>query len=119
VIDSKYFKRSEFACKCGCGAAHVSPVLVELLDQARAAAGFPFFVTSGVRCAAHNAKAGGKPDSAHLYGYAADIACTLSGPRRRIVRGMLSAGAPRIGVHRAFVHVDVDPTKPQDLMWLY
>jgi uncharacterized protein YcbK (DUF882 family) len=119
VIDSKYFKRSEFACKCGCGAAHVSPVLVELLDQARAAAGFPFFVTSGVRCAAHNAKAGGKPDSAHLYGYAADIACTLSGPRRRIVRGMLSAGAPRIGVHRSFVHVDVDPTKPQDLMWLY
>lgn len=43
------------------------------LNNLRYFYGKPIIVTSGYRCPELNAKVGGVPNSAHLYGYAADI----------------------------------------------
>ena len=116
---TKYFKKSEFACKCGCGYDDVHEELLELLDAAREHAGIPFVINSGCRCKKHNAAVGGKPNSAHIRGYAADIACTDSHTRWLIKRALYAAGAKRIGHHERFIHVDVDPTLPQEVEFKY
>ena len=69
----KYFKREEFACKCGCGQDTVDYELIEVLDRLREWAGAPVTVTSGNRCPEHNKKIGGASTSQHTRGRAADI----------------------------------------------
>lgn len=70
----KHFKQSEFACKCGCGFDNVNLKLVKILDEIRDYFGQPIVVTSGCRCANHNAKQkGSSPNSRHISGKAADI----------------------------------------------
>lgn len=75
--DIRYFKREEFACKCGryCdGYPHsIAPALVRIADRARKYFGQPIVVVSGLRCRQHNAAVGGVSDSQHMYGEAADI----------------------------------------------
>lgn len=68
-----YFEDSEFACKCGCGFCKPDPRLVLTLNTIREAAGKPIIVNSCCRCPAKNKREGGKADSAHLRGEAADI----------------------------------------------
>ena len=46
---------------------------LQKLDRARDVAGVPFIITSAYRCEQHNKNVGGKPNSAHLRGYAVDI----------------------------------------------
>lgn len=115
----RYFNREEFACKCGCGTNNVSDSLIARLDRARHIAGFPLVVTSGVRCPEHNAKSGGVADSAHVSGLAADIACTSSAQRFKLMQALFLAGFDRIGVASSFVHADVDERKPQGVLWTY
>ena len=72
----KYFKRSEFACKCGkCGGYPVEPKekLIRVADQVRKNLGGMATVSSGVRCATHNANVGGVTNSRHLSGKAMDF----------------------------------------------
>ena len=116
---SKDFSRSEFVCLDGCGADAVSPVLVSKLQAMRDDLGQYLVITSGVRCTTQNAKVGGKPDSAHLNGHAADISAMDSRLRMEIVKAAVHAGISRIGIGKNFVHVDVDESKPQNVMWLY
>ena len=52
--DSKYFKRSEFACKCGCGFDTVDYELVKVLEYIREHFDRPLQINSGCRCATHN-----------------------------------------------------------------
>ena len=70
---SAHFKSEEFACRCGCGLDSVNLGLVAGLERLRAALGRPIRVTSGVRCAIHNARVGGVAGSYHTRGMAADI----------------------------------------------
>lgn len=114
----QYFALREFFCKC-CGASNMSLPFVRKLDDARAIAGVPFVITSGYRCAAHNAKEGGAKNSAHLYGLAADISAPNSATRLAIVDALLMTGFTRLGIGKTFVHVDDDLTKPQRVMWTY
>lgn len=113
-----YFHPAEFRCKCGCGGCKVDPRLTELLDKVRGEYGQPMFVLSGYRCENHNLAVGGKPNSAHLTGHAADILCENSKDRYRL---LLTAFKHfnRIGVHKTFLHVDTHPTNPQETCWLY
>ncbi|UNI71183.1 putative peptidase M15 [Aeromonas phage P5] len=115
-----YFKDSEFDCncgKCGKGIADMQPELLNKLTIARDLAGIPFIIISAVRCPAWNAKQGGKTDSAHLRGYAADVRASTSSARLAIVRAALAAGFNRIGVYGTFIHMDCDPSLPQQVMW--
>lgn len=79
------------------------------------------YIESGYRCEKHNAdpKIGGKPESAHLTGEAADIRCLSSSDRYALLRVLLSFGAKRIGLHQKFIHVDVSETLDQNVTWFY
>lgn len=63
--DIKYFRKEEFACKCGCGADEMDERLIRIADGVRAHFGQPIIVSSGRRCASHNAKVGGVSNSRH------------------------------------------------------
>ena len=115
-----YFKDSEFNCncgKCGKGIADMQPDLLTKLTIARDLAGVPFSLNSAIRCPAWNAKQGGKSDSAHLRGYAVDVRTPTSQARMAVVRAAIAAGFKRVGVYGSFVHMDCDPSLPQEVMW--
>ncbi|MGD0263553.1 MAG: D-Ala-D-Ala carboxypeptidase family metallohydrolase [Candidatus Methylomirabilota bacterium] len=125
---SEHFSKSEFACKCGCGADAVDPELITRLEQLRAALGSPIVILSGCRCPAWNAKQGeAKPDSAHLTDpaqseicQAADVQTPTGHDRFAVLAAAVSAGGfRRVGIGRTFIHMDIDHWKPQDDVWLY
>ena len=127
VMDKlKYFKLDEFDSpdQKGSGAKYMSSDFMYKLDLARHYAQIPFTINSGVRTPEHNAKVGGKPNSSHLStteggACAADIKYLGSRARFVIVNSLLRAGLSRIGIHEVFIHVDDDPSKDKDVIWLY
>lgn len=114
-----YFKPSEFQCKCGaCDEREVNGVLLSRLNGLRAQYGKPLFITSGWRCPPQNDRAGGVRASSHLTGHAADLFCTSSHDRYLLLFAALGL-FNRIGLGTTFIHVDVDDTKPKEVVWLY
>mgnify|MGYP003627873076 FL=1 len=100
--------------------SRMQPSTLQMLDDARGIAGIPFKINSGFRTKEKNLKIGGVRDSAHLYGYAADIHCTDSTRRAIIIDALRKAGFKRLGVANTFIHCDNDPEKsPAACMWLY
>ena len=69
----KYFKDSEFTCKCGCGTNKQKPGIKKIADEIREHFGKPAIISSGTRCAKHNAAVGGVAGSYHTTGNAIDI----------------------------------------------
>lgn len=109
---SKHFKRSEFACKCGCGFDAVDHELLSILESIRRRFDAPVIITSGCRCAKHNSESNGKPESQHLLGKAVDI--VVSGVSSvRVVKFLESEYPNRygIGLYSDWVHVDCRATK--------
>lgn len=115
VPDSDYmtanFKRSEFACKCGCGKDDINPELVQMIQVIRDSLGEPITINSGCRCTAHNAKVGGVTNSYHTQGLAADLSCAAgAGKLFAIIKGLCEAGKlPGLAYcikYPTFVHVD-------------
>lgn len=121
IIDK--FKETDFACKCGCGKgyADMKPDLLRMLFDARTLASTPFVISSAYRCEAHNKKSGGKPNSAHLRGYAVDIKAPNSQAAFKILTALLEVGFVRIGWNKTynFFHVDCDPSLPQEVFFDY
>jgi zinc D-Ala-D-Ala carboxypeptidase len=116
----KYFKLHEFDSPDLPGSGDMMErEFLEMLDNAREFAGFPFIVTSGFRSVPHNKSVGGVRNSSHLLGWAADIAVTSSRKRFMIVDALLEAGFTRIGIGEDFVHCDCDPEKPKGRIWTY
>ena len=114
----KHFKVKEFNCPC-CGVRSMDEHLLRLLDSARIQAGVPFVINSGYRCRDHNHRVGGSPTSSHLKGLAADIATLTARKRFQILKALIYVGFTRIGISEGFVHVDVDPDKQEDSLWVY
>ena len=112
---SANFRRSEFACWCGCGFDDVDPRLVQRLQHLREQLNAPIVVNSGCRCAEHNESVGGRPQSQHLLGKAADIRVPGRSPAevKAVAESMnLFTG---IGIYATFVHLDVgDVTRRWD-----
>ncbi len=115
---AKYFKREEFACTC-CGEVKIDQEMVNMLDYARRIAKTPFSINSGYRCPKHNAEVGGKETSSHLKGYAVDIKVTSMRSRFKILSALMDAGFERIGIAKTFIHVDNDPDKGPEVIWMY
>lgn len=113
-----YFKDSEFKCP-DCGVVIVSAWLIHLLNRVREAYGKPMHVNSGYRCKKYNKKVGGKPNSAHRRGTAADIQCNNSADRYTLLRLAYEVGFKRIGVGDTFLHFDVDGELPIEVLWVY
>ena len=116
---SENFDSSEMKCRCGCGAEDVSPELIQVLQSVRHTIGRAMTINSGRRCHEHNREVGGKTNSAHLRGTAADVSVHDSVHKFSIVAAAISAGAVGIGVGRTFVHIDVDVDLPRPAIWAY
>lgn len=109
---NKYFKRKEFSCRCGCGTSTVDAELLQVITDVREHFGVPVVITSGHRCAKHNASVGGAKNSMHLTGKAADIKVTGVGPME--VLAYLCNKHPDkygIGAYPTFTHIDVRDNK--------
>jgi len=107
---TKYFKRKEFECFCGCGQDWVDYELMLVLDMLRSHFNKPIKINSGSRCFNHNHKIGGSPHSQHLLGKAADI--VVKDVKPQAVYDFLDAVFPDcygIGLYnvQGFVHFDV------------
>lgn len=109
----KYFKKSEFACKCGkhCNGFPVEPQekLIKVADRTRAHFGNRITVSSGVRCAQHNANVGGVSNSRHLSGKAMDFC--VSGMSASMVLTYVQK-QPEIryayAIDSNYVHMDIE-----------
>ena len=75
--------------------------------------------SSGFRCKECNTKAGGSKNSAHLRGLAVDILADTSAERFLLVSAAVRLGFSRIGVAKRFIHLDVDTSLPNFMLWLY
>ena len=120
--DVKFFKPYEFDCKSlpGSGVSMEGEFVI-LLDNLRQRIGRSIVITSGLRTLEHNRSVGGSPNSAHLRGMAADIRCNDSAHRALIILTWLAIEPPvkRIGIANGFVHLDIDRSLPDDMIWLY
>lgn len=109
---SKYFKRSEFACKCGCGFDAVDIELLGVLDNVREYFGLPLTISGPNRCENHNKAEGGSPNSQHIKGKAADI--QVKGIEANQVADYLEKKYPDkygIGRYTEWTHIDIRPNK--------
>ena len=114
----KYFKAKEFECPC-CNKSAMQDKFTEKLDHAREIAGVSFILNSAYRCSKHNKAVRGKPNSSHQKGLAVDIRAIGSRNRFKLLEGLIKAGFHRIGIAKTFIHVDDDPDKDPDVVWLY
>ena len=114
---TKSFRKAEFRCPCSCGKADISGHLVRKLQEVRDIFGKPMQISSGFRCAPHNAIIGGRLNSAHLFGLAADITI-VSSTHRFDLLPIILAKFDRVGIYPDFIHVDIDGDKARDVIWV-
>ena len=108
---ARFFQEQEFACRCGCGLSKLDPKLIEILDAARLKFGRPIIISSGTRCARHNAAIGGAKNSAHLIGpdgfsHAVDIRVHGDTTRWHLFRIFQNFGILRFEVSNLHLHID-------------
>lgn len=90
------------------------------LDLLREKCGFPISITSGVRTKAQNdSLPNASKNSGHLRGYEVDILATDSAKRDKIIRLSYEVGFTRRGIGENFVHLGIDPSLAQNVMWTY
>ena len=115
----KYFKINEFDSPDEPGSgSKMNDEIVHMLDAARKIYGKPMKINSGYRTPEHNRKVGGGTASSHLIGRAADIHCTHTNKRLKIIEALSMVGFQRFGIAKTFIHVDNDDQKP-NAIWLY
>lgn len=108
----EFFKRSDFACSCGCGFDTVDFELASLIDEARKHFNKPTTITSGSRCVKHNKDEGGAESSQHIFGKACDF--RVKDIHADIVADYLETKYPNkygIGRYKNRTHIDVRENK--------
>lgn len=116
-----WFKPEEFNCKCGCGLgiADMDIELLGILDAVRWKLGKPIIINSAVRCIEHNLKVGGVYGSSHLNGLAVDIRAIEYNYRYELLSIIMKhTGINRIGIYNTFMHIDVDYSKKERVIWI-
>lgn len=118
MIASRYFSRSEFACRCGCGYDTIDADLVAILHEIREHFGSPIIITSGTRCKLHNdSLPNAAKKSAHLIGRAVDF--YVLGVDDGEVVEWLEEHAPHCGIGRYDGRTHVDTKEPLYRRWDY
>lgn len=114
----KYFLPEEMACR-HCGVEQMSYAFLVKLDQARAASGVPFQITSGSRCAIYNPRVGGSKTSSHLFTPERDsCAVDVNDRKDPVLRGRILTACWDAGIRQCEVskdghtHLMDDATKP-------
>lgn len=117
---SKYFSPSEFTkCVPSCSINDMDKGFLLLLDKVREKAGIPLVINSAYRSVAYDKSKGRSGNSSHCKGMAVDIRCNTSSNRLKIIRACLECGINRIGIGSNFIHIDIDKSLPQNVMWHY
>ena len=116
----KYFTYEEFDSPDIQGSGqNMCDTLIQMLDEVREEYGKPIRITSGYRTEAWNEKVNGVSDSAHLKGFAADLAVKNSRERFELLFLLIKYNFNRIGIANTFIHVDIDDSKDPDVVWIY
>jgi zinc D-Ala-D-Ala carboxypeptidase len=108
-----HFLPHEITCPC-CGEVYIDAPSLDALERLRAAMAAPLRITSGHRCALHNARVGGAPLSMHKR-LAFDIALADHDPER-LARAAAGAGFRGFGYGQAFLHLDL---RARPAHWFY
>lgn len=105
----KYFKKEEFRCRCGCGADSMEEKLIFEAEDIRVHFGAPITVSSGRRCANHNARVGGVSNSRHLSGKAMDF-CVKGKSSKQVLEYVQKKPNIRYAyaIDGSYVHMDVN-----------
>lgn len=87
-------------------------------------AGIRLTWVSGARCPMCNDRVDGVKKSAHIASEShkckgSDVYCNDSRHRFLIVKHSVLLGFTRIGIAKTFIHLDIDPDLPQEVIWLY
>ena len=115
-----WFTASEFASPDEVDSGFkMDSTFVYMLDSARTIAGVPFEINSGYRSQQHNRLVGGVDNSAHTKGLAADIKVSNGAERKKVLDALMAVGFTRFGIAKTFIHVDMDSTKVQNVIWTY
>ena len=125
----RHFTRSEFICNC-CGIEHMNFGFMQALDELRDGLDFPFVVSSGYRCPAHNDRVSSTGHTGpHTTGRAVDIkiygelayrlvTAATGGPIR-----FTGIGLKQTGHHlKRFVHLDdlaANDSRNRPWIWTY
>lgn len=123
----KHFKFSEFDSPDLPGSGEkMDPEFLRMLDHARGRAGIPFVISKGggFRTKEYNdhllrVNPRASKNSSHKKGLAADILTKDSRSRFLILESLISVGFNRLGISPGFIHVDNDPEKAEDVVWMY
>ena len=105
-----HFNSEEFDCKCGCGWGNIRQNLVLKLELVRMVLDKPLKINSGIRCLEYNRSIGSSDTSSHIKCIAVDIGCTQMEDRHLLMK-YLPGHFERIGIHKEFIHVDIDTDK--------
>ena len=121
---TSHFNSKEFECPCDkCTEQIISDKLLERLEKVRTEYGKAIKVNSGYRCPDHNKAVGGKENSSHMAGLAADISPSLlTLDELDLLYEICYNIFDNIGDGRSkkFIHVDVREPKPTGKRhWLY
>jgi hypothetical protein len=108
-----HFSLREIACPC-CGEVRIWPKALDALEILRASLGEPLQITSGHRCALHNARVGGAPLSLHKR-LAFDVALAGHDPARLLALAR-ATGFTGFGFGQTFLHLD---TRARPTHWFY
>ena len=113
----KYFKKQEFACKCGkyCNGypVDIDMNMVKIADEIRSRIGKPIHINSGLRCKTHNANVGGVSNSQHLLGKAADLGCPIGCTPAQMasIAESIMGNTGGIGIYSWGIHIDTRSAK--------
>jgi len=126
VTNWEYFTEEEMACK-GTGECHMDEEFMARLTRLREDYGKPMIVSSGYRDIAYNTTIGGSPNSAHIYGRAADIIVgghdAFRLMRLAIIHEFTGIGVSQRGMYeRRFLHLDTmedGDHHPRPWIWSY
>ena len=114
------FPQHEFNCR-HTGKNEMKHEFMVLLQAIRKDFGKPMFVTSGYRDPTHPVEARkGHTTGEHTRGTCADIACSNSADRFKLVVIALKHGITRIGIAKTFIHLGIGgPGLPANVIWEY
>lgn len=113
---TKNFSLNEFSSRDGSQMGSVArnniQILAENLQRLRDYLGVPIHISSGYRSYSHNKAVGGKKNSFHLKGMAADIVVKNMKPKkvRKAILKLIKVGGMSeggIGIYNGFVHYDI------------
>lgn len=122
-----HFTPRELACRCRkhCRSEYYhDPGFLDALEALRMRLGRPLVISSGRRCAIHNAEVGGAPLSQHRVAVAVDIVLAGWGDhaRRALLHEAIALGFTGIGFGTTFLHLDrrvLPAGRTQPVLWDY